>query len=206
MCPAMYNSLNNIGCYLGKFMLYYVYGIKKKSAAKPLIGDVDMGKSPPTNDLKRSHTMSRVKNKNTSIEVSLRKALWHSGIRYRKNYNKLPGAPDIAITKYRIAVFCDGEFWHGKDWDAKKPKIQSNRDYWINKIERNISRDYETGRLLYGMGWIVVRFWGMEIRDNLSGCVEEISDLIFQAKIDAHNIDWGLDGKDNDLRMGGEPQ
>jgi DNA mismatch endonuclease (patch repair protein) len=61
------------------------------------------------------YNMSRVKNKDTSIEITLRKALWHSGIRYRKNYTKLPGKPDIAITKYRIAVFCDGEFWHGKD-------------------------------------------------------------------------------------------
>ena len=133
--------------------------------------------------------MSRIKSKNTSIEVSLCKALWHSGIRYRKNYNKLPGTPDIAITKYRIAIFCDGEFWHGKDWESKKHKIHNNRDYWIAKIERNISRDYETSRLLYGMGWTVIRFWGEEIRNDLSGCIEEIKDIIFQMKIDAHNID-----------------
>ena len=95
----------------------------------------------PTNDIKRRLTMSRIKSKNTSIEVTLRKALWRAGIRYRKNYQKLPGSPDIAITKYQIAIFCDGEFWHGKDWSKKKLNIKSNREYWVKKIERNRSRD-----------------------------------------------------------------
>ena len=141
-----------------------------------------MGKSPPTDDLKRRYTMSRIKSKNTSIEVSLCKALWGSGIRYRKNYSKLPGAPDIAITKHCIAVFCDGDFWHGKDWDTKKSKIQSNREYWINKIERNMSRDRETDKTLYGLGWTVIRFWGTDIRKDLSGCAEEVKSAIL------HNI------------------
>ena len=111
-----------------------------------------MGKSPPTDDANRRYIMSRIRNKDTSIEVSLRKALWGAGIRYRKNYREIPGAPDIAITKYQIAIFCDGEFWHGKDWETKKARIKSNRDYWIEKIERNINRDSETDRTLYGMG------------------------------------------------------
>jgi len=131
--------------------------------------------------------MSRIKSKDTSIEVSLRKALWSAGIRYRKNYTKLPGTPDIAITKYKIAVFCDGEFWHGKDWESKKGKIQSNRDYWIKKIERNIDRDIEINRVICGNGWAVIRFWGNEIRDNLTGCVKEIQDIIFQSKLDSHS-------------------
>ena len=107
-----------------------------------------MGKSPPTDDLIHRKIMGRIKNKNTSIEVELQKALWKSGIRYRKNYTKLPGAPDIAITKYRIAVFCDGEFWHGKDWVTKKPRIQSNKEYWVTKIERNMLRDTETNNAI----------------------------------------------------------
>lgn len=131
--------------------------------------------------------MSRIKNKNTSIEVSLRKALWKAGIRYRKNYKKLPGAPDIAITKYRIAIFCDGEFWHGKDWGTKKQKIQSNREYWINKIERNMNRDRETERALFGMGWTVIRFWGSDIRKDLPGCVDEVKDAIFQNKMEEYS-------------------
>jgi DNA mismatch endonuclease (patch repair protein) len=146
-----------------------------------------MGKSAPTDDARRSYTMSKIKSKNTSIEVSLRKALWKAGIRYRKNYKKLPGSPDVAITKHRIAIFCDGEFWHGKDWEIIRPKIQSNREYWTQKIERNMDRDYETERSLCGMGWTVMRLWGAEIQKDLSGCVEEIEDLIFQSKMEKYN-------------------
>jgi DNA mismatch endonuclease (patch repair protein) len=129
--------------------------------------------------------MSRIKSSDTSIEMSLRRALWHAGVRYRKNYTKLPGTPDIAITKHRIAVFCDGEFWHGKDWEQKKFKIKSNRDYWINKIERNIERDNEINRVLGNRGWLVIRIWGKDIQDNVDGCVEDIKDAIFQSKLDA---------------------
>ena len=143
-----------------------------------------MGKSPAAENYKRSYTMSRIKSKNTTIEVSLRKALWGSGIRYRKNYRKLPGTPDIAITKYGIAVFCDGDFWHGKDWEAKKHKLRNNREYWIEKIERNIRRDCETNKRLNAMGWTVVRFWGSDIRKDVSGCVEDIKEVIFQIIIE----------------------
>ena len=91
----------------------------------------------------RSQTMSHIKGKNTSIEILLRKSLWHRGIRYRKNYKKLPGTPDIAITKYKIAIFCDSEFFHGHNWEIKKQKLGNNREYWIKKIERNMARDRE---------------------------------------------------------------
>ena len=147
-----------------------------------------------TCDEKRRHTMSQIKSKDTSIEVSLRKALWQAGIRYRKNYSKLPGTPDIAITKHRIAVFCDGEFWHGKDWEKKKSSIKSNREYWIKKIERNIYRDNETRAKLQNCEWTVVRFWGSEIRDDVEGCVEEIKDIIFQGEIDAFCAKSDVDG------------
>ena len=143
-----------------------------------------MGKAPTTEDLKRRYTMSRIKSKNTSIEVALRKALWHSGIRYRKNYSKLPGKPDIAITKHRIAIFCDGDFWHGKNWEGKKHKIRSNSEYWIDKIDRNIIRDTETDKLLSAIGWTVIRFWGTEILGDVAGCVEDIKDVIFQNSMD----------------------
>ena len=143
-----------------------------------------MGKSPPTDDLKRRHTMSRIKSKDTSIEVSLRKTLWHAGIRYRKNYRKLPGTPDIAITKHRIAIFCDGEFWHGKDWDTRKQRIQNNREYWIAKIERNIARDMDTDHKLQGMGWVVLHFWGNSISKNVFECMEEVKEVIFENKIE----------------------
>jgi len=138
-----------------------------------------MSKPPTTDDKTRSYTMSRIKSKDTSIELMLRKALWGSGIRYRKNYKKLPGAPDIAITKHRIAIFCDGDFWHGKNWSTISPKLKNNRVYWVEKIERNIRRDCEADMALHMMGWTVVRFWGSEIHKNLAGCVDDVKDVLF---------------------------
>lgn len=84
----------------------------------------------------RKKCMSHIRSKDTGIEMALRKALWSKGYRYRKNYNELPGTPDIVLTKYRIAIFCDSEFWHGKDWDVLKPQLLKgkNSNYWINKF------------------------------------------------------------------------
>jgi DNA mismatch endonuclease (patch repair protein) len=126
--------------------------------------------------------MSRVKSTDTSIENLLRKALWREGIRYRKNYKKLPGKPDIVITKYKIAIFCDGEFWHGKAWNTTKEKLKSNRDYWVNKIERNINRDNKTDKELEKMGWVIFHFWGKQIEHNLAGCVSEIKQTIYEVE------------------------
>jgi DNA mismatch endonuclease (patch repair protein) len=144
----------------------------------------------------RSYTMSRIKSSNTAIEAAFTKALWHSGIRYRKNYKDLPGKPDITITKYRIAIFCDGEFWHGKDWETRKHKLKGNREYWIAKIERNINRDDKINRLLQNSGWIVMRFWGNDIQKNLAGCVEEVKEAICQAQIDLYGMAPDVCGMD----------
>jgi DNA mismatch endonuclease (patch repair protein) len=138
----------------------------------------------------RHKNMSQIRSKNTSIEVLLRKALWREGIRYRKNYDKLPGKPDIAITKHRIAVFCDGELWHGKDWEDKKKRIKTNSDYWIRKIERNMARDAENERMLEGMGWAVIRFWGNDIKKNLADCVNEIKETIYEIENDTGGIKY----------------
>lgn len=144
---------------------------------------MSMGKPPTTDDPKRSRTMSRIKSRNTSIEILLRKALWREGIRYRVNYIQIPGTPDIAITKHKIAVFCDGEFWHGMDWKTKKPKIKSNREYWINKIERNMERDREIDRQLNFLDWTVLRFWGLDIKKNITNCLECVKEAIFLKKM-----------------------
>lgn len=80
--------------------------------------------------------MSKVKLKGGKAEILLAKALWHQGYRYRKNDKRLPGSPDIAILKYHIAVFVDGEFWHGKDWEARKMRLKRNREYWIEKSKK----------------------------------------------------------------------
>ena len=124
----------------------------------------------------RHRSMSHIRSKDTKIEVLLRKALWSSGIRYRKNYSVLPGKPDIAITKYRIAVFCDSSFWHGRDFDKRKPA--TNAEYWERKIERNIERDAEVNRTLRFMGWRVLRFWDYEILKNLDACVRTVQETI----------------------------
>jgi DNA mismatch endonuclease (patch repair protein) len=117
----------------------------------------------------------------------LRKALWHEGIRYRKNLKTLPGSPDIAITKYKIAIFCDGEFWHGKNWEEKKESFKTNRDFWIAKIDRNIMRDNINEKKLENMGWVVLRFWGNEINKSLADCVNEIKEVIFEVKNGIYN-------------------
>ena len=122
----------------------------------------------------RHKNMSKIKNKDTNIEQLLRKELWSRHIRYRKNYLLLPGKPDIAITKYKIAIFCDSEFWHGKDWEVNKYKIKSHHEYWIPKIERNIERDKEVNDLLQEKGWIIIRFWGKEIQKKLPICIDKI--------------------------------
>jgi len=139
-----------------------------------------MRKKPDTRteEEKRSYTMSRIRGKATSIEVLLQKALWHRGIRYRKNYKKVPGAPDIAIVKYKIAIFCDGDFWHGKDWEQKKARLKNNREYWINKIERNMERDKRFTQELLDQGWIVVRFWESDIKMNVEACADKVINLI----------------------------
>ncbi len=130
----------------------------------------------------RRKNMQAVKNKNSKIELLLRKALWHKGVRYRINDKKVFGKPDISIKKYKIAVFCDSEFWHGKDWETKKLEIKSNQDFWYNKIEKNIERDKLVNKTLEKDGYFVLRFWGKEIHKNLNSCVEKIINVIQQQK------------------------
>jgi len=132
----------------------------------------------------RSFTMSRVRSTDTKIEVAFRKALWRDGIRYRKNFKGLPGKPDIAITRHKIAIFCDGEFWHGKDWNLVRERLKTRRDFWIRKIERNIERDTGNERRLTALGWTILRFWGRDIEKNLDLCVAEVKEAILQARAD----------------------
>jgi len=124
---------------------------------------------------KRRKIMQRIRSKDTKAEVILRKALWHRGIRYRKNYKGLPGKPDIAITKYRIAVFVDGDFWHARGHEHNPgEQIKENVDYWTKKLRRNVERDREVNENLLELNWIVLRFWESDISKDLSQCVEEI--------------------------------
>ena len=122
--------------------------------------------------------MAKVRLKRGIAETMLAKALWHSGIRYRRNFRKLPGSPDIAITKYHIAVFVDGEFWHGKNWETRKGRLKSNREYWIEKIEENMARDLRNDRALQAMGWKVLRFWEKDVKRDVEGCVSAVLQAI----------------------------
>lgn len=133
----------------------------------------------------RKKNMKNIHSHDTKIEVLLRKELWKRGYRYRKNFEGLPGKPDIVLTKYKIAIFCDGEFFHGKDWELLCPKLEksNNSQYWINKISRNRERDDEVNKKLLFQGWTVIRFWGNEIKKDLNECVKVIEEAIFDIKM-----------------------
>lgn len=135
----------------------------------------------------RHKNMQHIKSSDTKIEVLLRKALWQKGYRYRKNYKELPGKPDIALTKYKVAIFCDGEFFHGKDWEVLKPKLRNgnNGEFWIKKISRNIERADEVNKELLFLGWTVIRFWGNEIKENPEKCVQVVEEAIFDMQMSA---------------------
>lgn len=134
--------------------------------------------------------MSGVHSKDTNIEIKLRKALWHQGYRYRKNVSTLPGKPDIVLPKYKLAIFCDAEFWHGKDWEVLKPKLEkgTNSKFWVDKIERNRSRDNEMDQKLRYMGWTVLRFWGKEILSRTEDCIKVIEETIFEIKVFSQDL------------------
>ena len=121
-----------------------------------------------------SYNMRRVKNKDSAIELALRRELWSRGLRYRKNVKTVFGKPDIAFISKKIAVFCDSEFWHGYAWEITQDEFQSRRDFWIPKIERNMQRDREVNEKLRSEGWIVLRFWGKEIKRDVGACADII--------------------------------
>jgi len=134
-------------------------------------------------DEKTSKRMSKVKLKRGDAEKRIAKLLWHKGYRYRLNYKGLPGSPDIAIQRYKIAVFIDGEFWHGKDWEKRKSRLKRNRDYWIEKIEENIARDSIVDKKLKAAGWIPIRFWSKEALNNAEECIRAIDEYVFENEI-----------------------
>ncbi|SDQ15868.1 T/G mismatch-specific endonuclease [Flagellimonas zhangzhouensis] len=130
----------------------------------------------------RSKIMGKIRGKNTKPELAFRKALWQEGYRYRIDYKKLIGKPDIALKKYKTVIFIDGEFWHGYNWVERKEKIKTNREFWIPKIERNIQRDEEVNLALDEMGYKVFRFWETEVKKNLHDCLEQVLDHLNEIK------------------------
>jgi len=132
----------------------------------------------PTVSAARRRNMQAVRNKDSKIELELRKALWARGLRYRKNHRGIMGKPDIVFIGKKVAVFCDSEFWHGQDWELRKADFKSNQAFWLPKIERNMARDREVNEALQKDGWTVMRFWGKEILKNPEGVAFEIERVV----------------------------
>ena len=119
--------------------------------------------------------MSRIRSTETKPEVRLRKALYHAGLRYRKNYKKLPGTPDIALTRQKIAIFVDGDFWHARGHQEHPgEQIATNQEYWKQKLSRNVEHDREVNDALTELGWLVLRFWESDIQKDLDACVDTV--------------------------------
>ena len=122
--------------------------------------------------------MQAVRATGSKIETTLAKALFAKGLRYRKNDRTVFGKPDLTFKKYKLAIFVDSEFWHGKNWEIKKFEHKSNQEFWIAKIKRNIERDIEVNEKLIAEGWKVLRFWGKDITKNLENCINKIQRTI----------------------------
>ncbi|AWI25223.1 very short patch repair endonuclease [Flavobacterium pallidum] len=122
----------------------------------------------------RSKIMSKIRAKDTKSEVLLAKALWKRGHRYRKHSKSIFGTPDLSFKKYKIAIFVDSEFFHGKHWDIIEKRPKNNAEFWQKKIERNMQRDNEVNVFLIQSGWTVLRFWSNDIKKNLFTTVRTI--------------------------------
>ena len=132
----------------------------------------------------RKKCMQSNKSTGTKPELVLAKAMWALGLRYRKNSGSIFGKPDFSFKKYKVVVFVDGEFWHGKDWERKKAEIKGNREFWITKIERNIRRDMEVTGRLKADGWTVLRFWSNDVIKNTICCAEKVKEIVQARGID----------------------
>jgi DNA mismatch endonuclease Vsr len=130
----------------------------------------------------RRKNMQAVKSKDSKIELAFGKALWNRGFRYRKNDKSVFGKPDFTLKKYKIAIFIDGEFWHGKDWEIRRNDHKTNQEFWVKKIERNIQRDIEVNDYLLKEGWKVIRFWGKDIEKNIHFCIQEFERILNEIK------------------------
>lgn len=126
----------------------------------------------------RRKNMQAVKNKDSQIEILLRKELWKLELRYQKNRTDIFGKPDIVFKGKKIAIFCDSEFWHGYNWEERKKDFKSHQEFWIPKIERNMERDIEVTNKLESEGWTVLRFCGNEIKNETEKCANIIEKAV----------------------------
>lgn len=155
-----------------------------------------MGDEP---NLIRSANMSAIKSTGTKAEIKLAKALWTKGYRYRKNNKKIFGKPDLTFSKYKLAIFVDSEFFHGKDFETKKKPL-NNAEFWEKKIARNIERDKEVNAFLTANGWTVLRFWSTEIKKNLDSVIDKIESTIVEIRTRKYRID-----DEDEMSLAAEP-
>lgn len=149
---------------------------------------MDEPKRKPRSPETTHKIMSAIPSKNTRPEIALRKALWHKNLRFRVNYEQLPGKPDIVFTKQKVVVFCDGDYWHGHNWAIRglssiEEELSGYSDFWKKKILRNIERDDEETKKLKVMGWTVIRIWESDIKNDIDGCVKVVQETLFDSMI-----------------------
>lgn len=152
----------------GRMMLRTSQGSKRAARKRPTL---------PV-DPKISYRMSKIRSRDTSIELALRRALARKGLRFRKHYATVPGCPDVAFPRARLAVFCDSEFWHGCNWPKLRKRLSP---FWRKKISQNRRRDKRVNAELTKAGWTVLRFWDSEINSALPVCVEKIAKALSKA-------------------------
>jgi len=152
----------------------------------------------------RRRCMQANRSKGTQPERMLARELWRRGYRYRKNVRTVPGSPDICFKSRKVAVFVDGEFWHGHNWQESRKRIKSNRDFWYAKIERNMTRDKNVDQRLHAMGWTVLRFWEDEVRKHLSQCADIVEDTLRQQQLHHLHHIYELDTRYDSLDIAAE--
>lgn len=130
----------------------------------------------------RRRNMQAIRSRDTKMEVRIRKALWHKGFRYRKNDKSILGKPDISFKSSKVVVFCDSDFWHGRDIKSLEKRLDTNKSYWLEKIRRNIIRDSFVTSQLEKNGWLVLRFWETEIKKNIDECLLSITKAVIRRK------------------------
>lgn len=141
-----------------------------------------------------SRIMKRIPQKDTKAEVLLRKELFQRGLRYLKNVTTLPGRPDIVFSSARLAVFVDGDFWHGREWRTRghrkiEDAFKTNTAFWVKKIEGNERRDKENTKKLQTEGWVVLRFWASDVESNLTGLADQVEAELREFRRGGHDKD-----------------
>ncbi len=143
----------------------------------------------------RHRNMTNIRSKDTKPELKLRKLLWHEGVRYRKNLKTVPGKPDLVISRYMIAIFVDGEFWHGKAFNegeyeghkyrCLKEQLEhgNNSEFWMDKIQKNMERDRQVEAKLTKLGWTVLRFWSKDVLKHPDECLKVVKDTISEKSV-----------------------